>query len=258
MSRFAILIVGVQSVNGAACSQAWTGAGTGAWYRIDTDCRVGGFPATAITTCFGSVSIAPDSTPTTLGFYQSYGVFSTSTGHGADIGFGYDLDSGSWGSIYNDEVTGYQNGNVTVVALQNPCVNVTLIALDRAVSMNVTDTFTGTNLGCDVWTHVDPQLGLNSKGTNIGWYRFDSIAQDPPETLRGGVALQHAVERDWMLQTSQPFGDWVDAGPHVIALNNSGYAPGPCCSPAERSTITVHASGTLQYSASNVSIVYPA
>jgi hypothetical protein len=240
------------------CSQAWTGAGRGAWYRIDTDCRAGGFPATAITTCFGSVSITPGSSPTTLGFYQSYGVFSTSTGHGADIGFAYDLDSTLWGSVYNDEVTGYQNGNVTVVPPQHPCVNVTLTALDGAVSMNVTDALSGKNLGCDLWTHVDPQLGLNSNGTDIGWYRFDSIAQDPPETLRGGVGLQRAVERDWMLQMSQSSGDWVVAGPHLIAPNNSGFAPGPCCSPAERSTITVHASGTLQYSASNVSIVYPA
>jgi hypothetical protein len=225
--------------------------GTGAWYHVDTNCSWSPWSATSYDIYFGTVTYGPNREGKD-GVYQSLGVFNTSTGAGGDIGFVHfkDTDGKYKWANYGNDATGWKNGSIKVDPAVNPWIDVLVDMPENGkLRMTVKDHTSGTALGTQTFTGWDSALGLNPAGTNIGWYRFDSIANSP-ENLTSGTKLQGANTNNWKLYD----GAWFSATPTFIATSVNGYPPGKCCSTEEKNKITVRVEE--QWYASSVDIIY--
>jgi len=279
-----------QATHSATCNQAWIGPGTGAWFRIDTLCNNSNWFKTSAQLCFPPrIDDAIVADPKKDGLFQSLGIYNTVTGAGADIGFtavpmgnskrvkwvNYAASSKGWvsGSIEIDPQGGDGNCIIVMVdvldikkvpdSLHNAGSSADSIGIE-IVALTIsphTREFSLAGVNYIPASELDKDLLLNSQGKNIGFYRFDSIAQNAPETLSTGSKLQFAVWKDWSLYgiaQQQNAGDSIIVVPvteSLVAMSNHGYKVGPCCSSSELSTVTVHGM-MASYSKSNVTIKY--
>lgn len=221
------------------CRQAWNGPGTGAWYRVDTDCRFGPWPATSYELHFGNVTYGPGRADKE-GIYQSLGLFNAATGAGGDIGFMHVKDAdGTYRWVnYGADGAGWKYGAILIDPAQHPSIDVLLeIPARGSLQMTVRDHRSGRALGSQTFSQWHPSLDLTPAGTNIGWYRFDSIAQNPEnKDLKSGSKLVDARTNAWTLYAAD---GWSLALPGLIAPEVFGYAPGKCCSAEEQARIDV-------------------
>lgn len=245
------------------CHQAWVGPGTGAWYRIDTLCNSSNWQQTSVRYCFPRiVNLASKD-----GVYVSLGVYNTQTGAGADVGFTFDERSQSW-CLYAASEKGWVSGSIAIPKTLYPCVDVlvSMVEIDsRQISYNqlgnntaniqvvATDSASGKTIGIDIihGEALDPSLMLNPLGTNIGYYRFDSIAQPAPETLASGTVFENSETLLWSV-FNRTFSTLVVE--EFVAKSNRGFPAGPCCSEREKKTITVQSQ--IAYHSSIISIRY--
>jgi hypothetical protein len=238
-------------LNNGDCKQAWTGPGTGAWYRVDTNCTVNQYPQTTIRYCFPKI-VLTSTGKSKDGFYKSLGIFNSYNGEGTDIGFVYDNNRNTWNTYAND-AGGWKSGNFTLHPLDNPCIRVSLHTLNGNLALlAISDDTTGKLLNQEVFKAYS-ELNLNDFGLNTGFYRFDSIAQNTPETLSSGSVLSNSVTDSW---TIYPYsaGSPRIVTDTLVAQSVRGYKPGPCCSSEEMNTITVTSQNN--WHASTVTIDY--
>lgn len=227
------------------CYQAGYGKGTGAWYRVDSNCLNSNWNRTIVTFCWARVTARQRGD----GFYQSLGVYNTKNGYAADAGFTYVPERRIWASFAADQ-TGWKYGTILVDPERHPCVDVSLQVGNRQLTMAAQDSASGRPIGKQTFRNLDPELRLNAAGEGIGFYRFDSIAQ-LRETLVGGSRLERAAAGGWR------FYDGVTSVPAAgLFVNRSGnpWPPGPCCGWLARWTVSVHAAQEWEYS--DVSITY--
>lgn len=184
---------------------------------------------------------------------MSLGVYNTDTGAGADIGFTFDNaaylrdnTTQRWGAYANSEA-GWRSSDLMVDAAVHACVRVTLFPSSTSAMTLVVD-----GVGQAVFDKLDPQLRLNTEGVDLGYYRFDSIAQNPPETLRGGAQLLNSTWSDWVFWDVEH--RLFPATRERVADVVHGYLAGPCCTDAEKSKIYV--AREVEWTESQVSIDY--
>ena len=234
-----------------SCKQAWNGGGTGSWYRVDTSCQYSVI-STTLLHCLPSIIFPSNTTSTTDGFYVSLGIFNRINGVSADVGLTYDPQEKKWLSYANDD-KGWKSGNISIDSLLNQCVNASLSIVHGFIRYTIRTVDGSTILGEDIYlpSQVDPSLNLTTNSSDMGFYRFDSIAQTK-ETLKSGSQMVHAQMMNWMIELSS---QWiVSADPEYIASNVRGYAPGSCCTEQEINTITVHTQ--VKWNQSDISISY--
>ncbi|KAJ4454942.1 hypothetical protein PAPYR_10236 [Paratrimastix pyriformis] len=251
----ASLFLGTQASN---CKQAWCGAGTGAWYRADTACEISNFAYTTTHVCFPTEVIA-GADPSNEGFYLSLGVYSTKTGHGLDVGLTLSGPSArapyTWAAYANDEV-GWKSAPLSVDTSEYPCVDLSLEAGDNNITFAMTaptseQKATRSRLGAFTYTGVDPQLNLNKEGKALGFYLFFSVAQNKENTTEGAI-MRGGSYSQWAVATNRQAA--------LIPVDStrvgkpSGYAPGPCCSPAE--VATIHVASSSPFYAAAIDFAY--
>lgn len=235
----------------STCKQAWNGPGTGAWYRVDSECANSNWYSTSARGCWGDVTVGDPKD----GFFLSLGIYNTvagnqSTAVAADVGFEFMPDTGKWGAYAADEL-GWHFTNVHINPTNHPCVDLSLLVTSDA-TLIVTDPVTGVYLDGHTFSDLDPDLKLNADGNDIGYYRFDSIAEPKGnETLDTGSRLNRQKWSNWNFHADSGS---VLATPTYVWTDGTN-APGPCCSDAEESTITVYSQS--QWYTSDVTIYYP-
>lgn len=231
--------------------QAWDGGGTGAWYRVDTSCLYS-FSSTTLIQCLPIISIPANTTSITDGFFISLGVFNRFNGVGLDIGLTYVPETRKWSSYAND-ARGWKSGSISVDSLLHPCINISLSVSDLHVNYIVRTDNGSVMLGLDSYfvSQLDPQLNLTVNDSNIGFYRFDSIAQTR-ETLKTGSSMIHAQLIEWLLELESHI--FVRAQGDYMASSIRGYPPGPCCTKSEISTI--HVFNETKWNQAEISIIY--
>lgn len=242
-------------VAGTTCKQAWHGSGSGAWYRVDTACASSPWPATSLEIVFGDVVYGPGREGAGGdGIYQGLGVFNSATGVGGDFGFVHFKDRldgrYKWIIYGNDEKTGWRAGDLIIDPTVHPWIDLKVdIPQNGQMRMTVRDHASGVALGQQVMSGWDPRLGLNRSGTNIGWYRFDAIAQRS-ELLTSGSQLRGAKTKNWKLYDD----GWYRATSEWVAGSVSGYLPGQCCSMEAKGKVSP--SAEVPWYESTVSIIY--
>jgi len=238
-----------ESFQNQSCKQAWDGSGTGAWYRIDTSCNNSNWSQTAISYCLPESVFSAQATD---GFYVSLGIYSTITGAGADIGLTLMNGSETLWMVYEFDANGWQSGSTIIDRTITPCIDVLVFPNNNnSASLIVADANNGSVLGLDTFNNMDSAIQLNSNGTNIGFYRFDSIAQ-APENLTDGSYMKGVNSSNWILFSNTPNLPTL-VFPSYVG-DAYGYPPGKCCSPAEVATIST--TNELNWYQAIVSISY--
>ena len=233
------------------CQQAWNGGGTGAWFRVDTLCQYS-LRSTTLVHCLPSIILASNTTSTTDGFYVSLGIFNRDNGVSIDVGLTYDPQVKNWFSYANDD-KGWKSGNISIDSSTDQCINASLSVVGGSIRYTIRKEDDSTVLGEDIYlpSQVDPSLNLTANSSDMGFYRFDSIAQTK-ETLKSGSQMIHAQMMNWMIELSSKSIVSTDA--QYIASNVRGYPPGPCCTEQEINTIHVHSQ--MKWNQSDISISY--
>ncbi|CAF3369214.1 unnamed protein product [Rotaria sp. Silwood2] len=231
--------------------QALDGGGTGAWYRVDTSCLYS-FSSTTLIQCLPTIIIPANVTLVTDGFFISLGIFNRFNGVSLDIGLTYEPRTNKWWSYAND-VRGWKFGSISIDSSVTRCINISLSISDGYVKYLVRTSNDSIILGQDLYlvSQLDPQLNLTVNSSNLGFYRFDSIAQTK-ETLKSGSCMIHAQLTEWLLELKSQV--YVPARGDYMASNIRGYPPGPCCTKNEISTILVH--NETEWNQADISISY--
>jgi hypothetical protein len=235
----------------SSCSQAWNGGGTGAWYRVDSSCQYS-FVSTKLNHCLPTVIVPSNVTSFDDGFYISLGIFNRFNGVSLDIGLTYDFTKDKWLSYGNDRL-GWKSGNISIDSKINRCINVSLSIINDTINYIIRTENGSIKLGQDIYlsSQIDPLFNLTKNNSNIGFYRFDSIAQTK-ETLKSGSQMINAQMTDWIFEFES--GIIVPATQSYIASNVHGYNPGPCCTINEINTIIVNQQ--VKWNQSDISIRY--
>ncbi|CAF0829325.1 unnamed protein product [Adineta steineri] len=254
MKLFLIIIIIFLNLNNIElkCNQAWNGGGTGAWYRVDTSCEYS-FLSTQLIYCLPTIILPSNLTSFSDGFYVSLGIFNRYNGVSLDIGLTFDYEKNKWFSYGNDRL-GWKSGSISIDTKEINCINVSLSIIDDYIKYIIRTENGSIILGEDIYvsSQIDPLLNLTKNSSNnFGFYRFDSIAQNK-ETLKSGSQMIHAQMTHWLFQLHS--GEIVPAQQSNIALNVSGYSPGPCCTHDEINTINVYQQ--IKWNQSDISINY--
>ncbi len=189
------------------------------------------------------------------GVYCSLGIYESVVGNGADVGLLY--QNSKWYSYAASESCGWLSGTISINPSQNPSVQLDLtIISNTSVLLEVYDAASHQFIGKDVFEIISKQKPiwkLDPSGYQMGFYRFDSIAQNK-ETLTSGSFLEHSKVSNWVVFSKKQPSTPILISKEWTALQNRGFDVGPCCSEAEKATITVHTQS--EYSGSDVSIHY--
>lgn len=252
MKCFIALLILVDGVH-CECLQAWNGGGTGAWYRLDTDCRQA-FVATNLTCSLPQIVPPRNGSANNDGFYVSLGVFNRFNGVALDVGLTFDWKRSRWYS-YGNDASGWKSGTIQIDSRRFPSVNISLRMQPDSIVYAIRTLNDSMLVGEDVYSpsQLDPLLNFTRETFDrcFGFYRFESIAQSN-ETLKSGSQLVHARTSSWTLLNKD--GQTFSADRSTIAASVRGFPAGACCTEQEVETIDVHEE--TEWSDADLSIRY--
>jgi len=233
-----------------SCKQAWVGPGTGAWYRVDSNCSTSNYYQTTALIQLPQVIIRNISSGD--GVYSSLGVYETTNGNGADIGLTF--QDNYWYSYAASEKKGWMSGSIKIPSFEAPLLYISATIVEiNTICFRVTDFEKKNEIGKDFFIFED-EMKLNPLGLNIGFYRFDSIAQSH-ETLKSGSSLSNSIVKEWKYYSNvDTLRTEVLATKEFVAIQNRGYPAGKCCSEQEKKTIALHSE--MEFYGSDLSIKY--
>eukprot|EP01029_Cantina_marsupialis_P012668 TRINITY_DN2792_c0_g1_i1.p1 TRINITY_DN2792_c0_g1~~TRINITY_DN2792_c0_g1_i1.p1 ORF type:complete len:254 (-),score=48.35 TRINITY_DN2792_c0_g1_i1:120-881(-) len=234
----------------STCKQAWNGSGTGAWYRLDVDCRYSNLVNTTMAIKFPQVHKGIPGPAVREGFYMSGGIYDTKVGLGADIGL--TLSGGKWWPYFGDCHRWMMGNKFSIDPVQFPMVKMIWGPMNRAAFIKIED-LNGNVLGTQIFDDVTTKMNYNDHGIDMSFYMFFSIAQKK-EYLSTQSRLDGASILSWSM--TNVYGTSFEVSSSKVAQSVWGYQPGPCCSEEEKKTI--HVSGSIHpYSTvKDISIVY--
>lgn len=214
-------------------------SGGGASYDVFTNNT--GFTVESGTVTLGTTLNA---NPRNDAFYASLGAY---TGAGSvDVGIwsgGTGSNADSWYAYANGTLTHWAYGSFQFSQSQDPKVLLSVLVGTNSLTLDAFNAQSDAAIGSSSFS--ESGYGFGSSGGGVGFYRFDSLAQNS-ENLADGSSL---TGQAWSDVAATPTGSSAEmVNPGIVSI------AGPECSKPEQRT--VHVLSQTKWYASDVSIHY--